>query len=254
VTSTGVNFINMLLCQAFKLTNALALKFYFINNYTPNFCRSRFHQHFTWAFCAHILGQKITKLCFGFEIFWCKNIGKKSARKMLMKLTPIHLTWSYFYDLHFTPRTRKICINLLAQKLFIEWWCIWHQGSISPTFYSKFLQAQIPKAQKKTSCQYLFALWISERVEKLNINMLMKSTLERFVLNVWRALDDNGLLRGLEDDRVVVVLRVEVVRARCWTNHLQQDLAELLILMKSISTKVTKKLDHLTCKENIITN
>ncbi len=95
----------MLLSPAFKLTNALALKFYFINNYTPNFCRSRFHQHFTWAFCAHILGQKITKLCFGFEIFWCKNIGKKSALKMLMKLTPIHLTWSYTQLLWFALYT-----------------------------------------------------------------------------------------------------------------------------------------------------
>jgi len=25
---------------------------------------------------------------FGFAIFWCQNIGKKSAHKMLMKLTP----------------------------------------------------------------------------------------------------------------------------------------------------------------------
>jgi len=25
---------------------------------------------------------------FGFEILWCQNIGKKVARKMLMKLTP----------------------------------------------------------------------------------------------------------------------------------------------------------------------
>ena len=43
-------------------------------------------------------------------------------------------------------------------------------------------------------------------------------------------LDDDGLLRGLENDRVVVVLRVEVVRARRRTNHLQQDLAKLLVL------------------------
>jgi hypothetical protein len=26
-------------------------------------------------------------LHFGFEFFWCKNIGAKGARKMLMKLT-----------------------------------------------------------------------------------------------------------------------------------------------------------------------
>jgi len=39
------------------------------------------------AFCANIFAPKIIKLCFGFEIFWCQNIGKKSERKMLMKLT-----------------------------------------------------------------------------------------------------------------------------------------------------------------------
>jgi len=31
---------------------------------------------------------KIAKLCFGFEIFWHQNSGGKSARKMLLKLTP----------------------------------------------------------------------------------------------------------------------------------------------------------------------
>jgi len=30
---------------------------------------------------------KITKLCFGFEIFWRKNIGAKCTHKMLMKMT-----------------------------------------------------------------------------------------------------------------------------------------------------------------------
>jgi hypothetical protein len=39
-------------------------------------------------FWYEILAQKITKLCFGFDIFWCKNIGAKCACKMLMKLTP----------------------------------------------------------------------------------------------------------------------------------------------------------------------
>jgi hypothetical protein len=41
------------------------------------------------AFCADILAPKITKLCFGFEIFSRQNIGEKRAHKMLMKLTPI---------------------------------------------------------------------------------------------------------------------------------------------------------------------
>jgi len=49
---------------------------------------SQFHQHFTPAFCTNTFEPKITKLCFGFEIFWRQNMVKKSARKMLMKLTP----------------------------------------------------------------------------------------------------------------------------------------------------------------------
>jgi len=47
------------------------------------------------------------KLQFGFVIFWCKNIGKKSARKMLMKLTLgvkfisiFHATFLYETALH----------------------------------------------------------------------------------------------------------------------------------------------------------
>jgi len=50
--------------------------------------KDQFHQHFTSAFCANILAPKITKLGIDFEIFWRQNnIGKKSARKKLMKLT-----------------------------------------------------------------------------------------------------------------------------------------------------------------------
>jgi hypothetical protein len=56
----------------------------------------QFHQHFTRTFCDNILAPKITKLCFGFEIFWRQNIGEKSASKMLMKLTPVK---SKFADL-----------------------------------------------------------------------------------------------------------------------------------------------------------
>jgi len=33
------------------------------------------------------LAPKITKLCFGFEIIWRQNIGKKNKCKLLMKLT-----------------------------------------------------------------------------------------------------------------------------------------------------------------------
>jgi len=51
------------------------------------FSKCQFHQHFTPAFCTNILAPKITKLFFGFEIFWRQNICKNSARKMLTKLT-----------------------------------------------------------------------------------------------------------------------------------------------------------------------
>jgi len=40
------------------------------------------------SFLCEILLPKITKLCFGFDIFWHHNIDEKSASKMLMKLTP----------------------------------------------------------------------------------------------------------------------------------------------------------------------
>jgi len=36
---------------------------------------------FIQTFCANILAPKITKLCFGFEIFWHQNIGKKARVK-----------------------------------------------------------------------------------------------------------------------------------------------------------------------------
>jgi hypothetical protein len=44
---------------------------------------------FRQCFSYKLLAPKITKLCFGFDIFWRQNIGKKSERKMLMKLTPV---------------------------------------------------------------------------------------------------------------------------------------------------------------------
>jgi len=42
---------------------------------------SQFHQLLTHTFCADILAPKITKLCFGFEIFWRQNIDKKACIK-----------------------------------------------------------------------------------------------------------------------------------------------------------------------------
>ncbi len=47
----------------------------FVDAWHPN--RSQFHQHFMHTFCSNILAPKITKLCFGFEIFWRQNIGAK---------------------------------------------------------------------------------------------------------------------------------------------------------------------------------
>jgi hypothetical protein len=38
-------------------------------------------------FSFKILAPKITKLCFGFEIFWRQNFVQKCARKTMMKLT-----------------------------------------------------------------------------------------------------------------------------------------------------------------------
>jgi len=51
------------------------------------------------SFSYEILAPKYTKLCFGFEIFWCQNIGKKSERKMLMTLTPGFLFLLSFFSL-----------------------------------------------------------------------------------------------------------------------------------------------------------
>jgi len=37
-------------------------------------------------------------ITFGFAIFWRQNIGKKLARKMLMKLTPGDPSYSHIFD------------------------------------------------------------------------------------------------------------------------------------------------------------
>jgi len=42
------------------------------------------------VFCAAFL-----LLHFGFVVFWQKNIGAKSARKMLMKLTTVVSSWHF---------------------------------------------------------------------------------------------------------------------------------------------------------------
>jgi len=48
----------------------------------------QFHQYFTPAFLTIFWCQNYKAETFGFETFWQKDIGKKCAHKMLMKLTP----------------------------------------------------------------------------------------------------------------------------------------------------------------------
>ncbi len=48
----------------------------------------QFLQHFTQALLYKSASGSFPLLHFGFVIFWPKNIGKKSAREMLMKLIP----------------------------------------------------------------------------------------------------------------------------------------------------------------------
>ncbi len=43
---------------------------------------------FLAAFSLNCFFAAFLYLQFGFVIFWCKNIGAKGARKMLIKLTP----------------------------------------------------------------------------------------------------------------------------------------------------------------------
>jgi len=62
------------------------------------------------AFCANILVQKITKLCFGFKIFCRQNIGAKAAHQMLMKLTP----WVDFTNIF----ARLFCQNKMRSFLW----------------------------------------------------------------------------------------------------------------------------------------
>jgi len=51
--------------------------------------RSQFHQHFTCAFFEQKRNeQHFSSYSLAFIIFWQKDIGEKSARKMLVKLRP----------------------------------------------------------------------------------------------------------------------------------------------------------------------
>jgi len=86
----------------------------------PAFC-CQIHQYFTHVFFANILVSKITKLCFRFEIFWCKNIGNKSACKMLMKFTPVvkftNILWAIFCYFLLTKHLRTQSIFVSGEKL-----------------------------------------------------------------------------------------------------------------------------------------
>jgi len=48
------------------------------------------------VFCTKVLCTAFLYLRFGFVIFWLKNIGKKVADKMLMKLAPGDFTSNVF--------------------------------------------------------------------------------------------------------------------------------------------------------------
>jgi hypothetical protein len=69
------------------------------------------------------LAQKITRLCFGFEIFWRQNIGGKSAPKMLMKLTPsvdfINVLQSHFLYKVLAPE-KKLHNDFLSKNSGIK--------------------------------------------------------------------------------------------------------------------------------------
>ncbi len=66
----------------------------------------------TFYICTHflykILAPKITKLCFGFEIFCHQNIVAKCTRKMLMKLTT---------EVDFTNFYAPICMVKFAKLI-----------------------------------------------------------------------------------------------------------------------------------------
>jgi hypothetical protein len=67
---------------------------------------SQFHQHFMSSiFVQKLYAQLFLYSKFGFILFWCKKIGGKPARKILVRLTP----WLNNY------------INILvAQKLLVD--------------------------------------------------------------------------------------------------------------------------------------
>jgi len=50
-------------------------------------CKALSYEKLVLIFYTKVLCSAFLWLCFGFEIFWRKNISAKGASKMLMKLT-----------------------------------------------------------------------------------------------------------------------------------------------------------------------
>jgi len=91
----------------------------FVDAWHPN--RSQFHQHFMHTFCSNILAPKITKLCFGFEIFWCQNISKKVHVKCWWNWLQWCLFWQ-FYSLKFIHmRPTPALHHVPTRSVWIYW-------------------------------------------------------------------------------------------------------------------------------------
>jgi len=52
-------------------------------------CKGQFLKHFTLAFFVQKCSSQLFSVTFWLRNFWREDIGKKSTRKMLMKLTPV---------------------------------------------------------------------------------------------------------------------------------------------------------------------
>jgi hypothetical protein len=87
-----------------------------LKGYTPGV-------NFINIFCAPSLYKSALRsfslLHFGFIIFWRKDIGKKRARKMLMKLTPelSFFSFSNFFKVrHYSSVNRKASLRVKMKK------------------------------------------------------------------------------------------------------------------------------------------
>ncbi len=89
--------------------------------------------NFMRVVCTKVLHAAFLLLHFGFEIFCRKNIGKKVARKLLMKLTPALDKWANIFisllrwvniniSLTMTMRYNLISILLFISNCWAEIW------------------------------------------------------------------------------------------------------------------------------------